>query len=78
MRNQNLRNVRRLGAAFGFGALAVLSATAIHTGIATGSAVDVQAKGNPTGLATASIAPTMQMGQTVGRLAPATTTLPNQ
>ena len=66
--------LRRLAAACGIGALLVLSATAVHTGIPTVATVDLQAKGNPTGLATASVAPTMQLGQTVGHAAPVTTT----
>lgn len=72
--------IRRLAATFGLGALAVLSATALQLGISPATGVDVQAKGTPTGNATASIAPTMQMGQTLGHLVPAvtTTTAPGQ
>lgn len=72
--------IRRLAATFGLGAVAVLSATALHLGAATDTGVDVQAKGTPTGNATASIAPTMQMGQTLGHLIPpvTTTTAPGQ
>lgn len=70
--------LRRLAAACGIGALLALSATAVHPGIPAGTTVDLQAKGNPTGLATASVAPTMQLGRTVGHAAPVTTTLPAQ
>ena len=78
MRITNSSMLRRLAAACGIGAMAVLTATALHTGMPTGATIDLQAKGNPTGIATASVAPTMQLGQTVGHVAPVTTTLPAQ
>lgn len=65
-----------MAATCGFGALAVLFAAAIHSGMPTGTSIDVQAKGNPTGLATASVAPTMEIGQTMGHSVPTTTTVP--
>ena len=76
MRITNSTTLRRLAAACGIGAILVLSATAVHTEIPAGATVDLQAKGNPTGLATATVAPTMQLGQTVGHAAPVTTTPP--
>jgi hypothetical protein len=70
----------RLAATVGLAALTVLTATAPHLGMSTSAGSDVQAKGTPTGNATASIAPTMQMGQTLGHQVPAatTTTVPAQ
>lgn len=70
--------VRRLAATAGLGALAVLFATALHMGMSTGTESYVQAKGTPTGNATASIAQTMQLGQTLGHAAPTTTTAPGR
>jgi hypothetical protein len=79
MGNQKPPMIRRLAATFGLGALAMLFATAIHAGGSTDTAFNVQAKGTPNGNATASVAPTMQMGQTFGHQAPeATTTVPGQ
>jgi hypothetical protein len=79
MGNQKPSMIRRIAATFGLGALAVLFATAIHAGVSMDTAFDVQAKGTPNGNATASIEPTMQMGQTFGHQAPAaTTTVPGQ
>jgi|APCry1669189034_1035192.scaffolds.fasta_scaffold68525_2 hypothetical protein len=79
MGNQKPLMIRRLAATLGLGALAMLFATAIHVGVSTDTPFDVQAKGTPNGNATASIEPTMQMGQTFGHQAPAaTTTVPGQ
>ena len=80
MGNHKSSMIRRLAATCGLGALTVLFATAIHAGLSTSEAFDVQAKGTPTGNATASIAPTMQLGQTLGHEAPtaASTTVPGQ
>ena len=80
MENQKPPTIRRVAATVGLGALAVLFTTAIHSGVSTATPFDVQAKGTPNGNATASIEPTMQMGQTFGHLAPAatTTTVPSQ
>ena len=80
MTQQRSPLIRRLAATLGLGALAALSATAVHLGTITDPGSDVLAKGTPTGNATASIAPTMQLGQTLGHLVPAvtTTTAPGQ
>jgi|GEM_PF-4124826 len=79
MRNQKPLVIRRLAATFGLSALAVLTATAMHAGVSTDTPFDLQAKGTPNGNATASIEPTMQMGQTFGHQAPAaTTSVPGQ
>lgn len=64
MGNHESSLLRRLAAAVGLGAFAVLSATALHLGSPTGTGSDAPAKGTPT----------MQMGQTLGHLAPAATT----
>ncbi|MCB0932010.1 MAG: hypothetical protein KDB71_08950 [Mycobacterium sp.] len=68
-----------LAGAFGVGALIVLSATAIHEGMAPGITHSVQAggRGNPTGNATAPAKPPkMLLGETAGE-GPTTTTLPS-
>lgn len=78
MRKKNPGSLRRWAAVSGLGAAAMLAATALHTGVPASTPVELQAKGAPTGLATASVAPTMRLGQTLGHSAPTTTTAPGQ